>query len=393
MPPSPQGEGGGDPAVTAAERATANISSPFLHAAAAASEQPHQQRSVSRDLVEDERGGATAIEVGKPLPKSVAPLYAEYDESSGTESDSSFGSRLLDHDGKLRLFFLFDPGPLTSLSSLTSSFPPLPPILPLSHTQPGEETFGLQITREVEITNDEFEYLATGEVPQLPAGPVAPLLSRAVSRRREKEEAAAAAAATAAAFPQQKKHQLGGKHRHLFSARPPPHHHAHSHSEQGHEGGGGRDGGGDDYAYSSYYRKQAEHRATVEARRTERTNVRGAGLFTPWGRAVTSAREPHALFDPRKEARATRLFRGRSLLLLPLVHPHSLVSRVERIIVAFLDCTYSAFVVPIAIAYVPPKEYSFWSGKVFFFISRVFERERQRKKKAHFFSLSLDPDV
>ena len=32
-------------------------------------------------------------------------------------------------------------------------------------------------------------------------------------------------------------------------------------------------------------------------------------------------------------------------------------------LVGLLDCTYSAFVVPIAIAYVPSKEYSFWSGE------------------------------
>ena len=121
--------------------------------------------------------------------------------------------------------------------------------------------------------------------------------------------------------------------------------------------------------------------------------MRGAGLFAPWGRAATSAHEPYALFDPRKEARATRLFRGRSLLLLPLVHPHSLVSRLERILVACLDCTYSAFVVPIAIAYVPPREYSFWSGEnrrrccfVLMFergreSERARERERERFKK------------
>ena len=48
--------------------------------------------------------------MGKPLPKSVAPLYAEnddYDDSSGSDSDSSFGSRLLDHDGKLKHEFFF----------------------------------------------------------------------------------------------------------------------------------------------------------------------------------------------------------------------------------------------------------------------------------------------
>ena len=251
---------------------------------------------------------------------------------------------------------LFDLLFLSHLRPLLLLLPPPPPSPP--PPPPGEETFGLQITREVEITNDEFEYLATGEVPQLPRVPAAPLLSGAFSKRRnsrqlEADEARAAAAAAAAAG-QQRKHELGGKHRHLFSTRSPTHHTQHSEG-QDHEND-------DDYAYSSYYRKQAEHHATVEARKAERRNVRGTGLFAPWGRAATSAHEPYTLFDPRKEARATRLFRGRSLLLLPLVHPHSLASRVERMIVAFLDCTYSAFVVPIAIAYVPPKEYSFWSG-------------------------------
>lgn len=175
-----------------------------------------------------------------------------------------------------------------------------------------EETFGLQITREVEITNDEFEYLATGEVPQLPTGPAAPLLFRAMSRRRrlsaaaeqqqelqqqheeEKEEVAASASAQ---HRQGRKNLLGGKHRHLFSAGLP------AGGEAAHRRGGGghdHDGAGDDYAYSAYYRKQAEHHASAEARKAERRNMRGAGLFAPWGRAATSAREPYALFDPAR---------------------------------------------------------------------------------------------
>lgn len=82
------------------------MTSPFLQASAAASAPASEQRGQpTSDRAED--GGATAIEVGKPLPKSVAPLYAVDDDdcSSGTESDSSFGSRLLDHEGELNFDF------------------------------------------------------------------------------------------------------------------------------------------------------------------------------------------------------------------------------------------------------------------------------------------------
>ena len=373
MEPPPR-EGVGDPAASASANPTTGrteaVSSPFLQADAADSSAASKQVRASDHS--DEEAAATAIDVGKPLPKSVAPLHAAYD-SSGTDSDSSFGSRLLYHEGALQLeFFVF---PSTSVSLNLNLLLLHLPLQPPS----GEETFGLQITREVEITNDEFEWLATGEVPQQGPGGAPLLFSSALSRRRrqrrEGDEAAASAAAQHRQQQQQqrqqrqqeqqganKKKELGGKHRHLFATRFPTRHGGgHPHSEEGHEGRGDDDD--DDYAYSSYYRKQAEIHATAEARKAERRNRRGTGLFAPWGRAATSAREPYALFDPRKEATATRLFRGRSLLLLPLVHPHSLLSRIERMLVGLLDCTYSAFVVPIAIAYVPSKEYSFWSGE------------------------------
>lgn len=109
MEPPPR-EGAGDPSASTptTARAAADISSPFLQAAASSSASEQQpQRSTGNDRAPP---AATAIEVGKPLPKSVAPLYAEnddYDDSSGSDSDSSFGSRLLDHDGKLKHEFFF----------------------------------------------------------------------------------------------------------------------------------------------------------------------------------------------------------------------------------------------------------------------------------------------
>ena len=94
MAPPPPKEGSGNPAASAAGLGGASdVNSPFLEAST-------EQQSTS-----DQADRATTIDVGKPLPKSVAPLnrlHADDDDdySSGTESDSSFGSRLLDHDGE-----------------------------------------------------------------------------------------------------------------------------------------------------------------------------------------------------------------------------------------------------------------------------------------------------
>lgn len=87
-------------------------------------------------------------------------------------------------------------------------------------------------------------------------------------------------------------------------------------------------------------------------------------LVAPHGRSATGER--YVLFNPAAEDaahRAHRVFRGRSVLCgLPLLSPFSLASRVERVLVTFLDCTYSAFFVPIAIAYIGPGEWSRWGA-------------------------------
>ena len=72
--------------------------------------------------------------------------------------------------------------------------------------------------------------------------------------------------------------------------------------------------------------------------------------------------EYHALFDPAVEAGATRAFRGRSVLCLPLLSPFGLASRAERTLVVLLDCTYSAFFVPIAIAFIGSEEWTKWGA-------------------------------
>ena len=87
-------------------------------------------------------------------------------------------------------------------------------------------------------------------------------------------------------------------------------------------------------------------------------------LVAPFGRSATGER--YVLFNPATEDaahRAHRVFRGRSVLCgLPLLSPFSLAARGERVLVTFLDCTYSAFFVPIAIAYIGPGEWSRWGA-------------------------------
>lgn len=78
-------------------------------------------------------------------------------------------------------------------------------------------------------------------------------------------------------------------------------------------------------------------------------------------RKAATRPERRVLFDPVSESTATRAFRGISIFGLPLVHPTSLLSRLEGALVSFLDGTYSAFVVPIAIAFVGNEEWGYWS--------------------------------
>jgi CRP-like cAMP-binding protein len=192
----------------------------------------------------------------------------------------------------------------------------------------------LQTAREIEVSTAEFEWLATGTLPPPPPPPRTPGDCGAHTGGQSApprtgctacEAGAAAASLRTAAKERRARTSSGGR------------------------------GGGPPYqntlcwpltwcapaaaAWAASRRRAARARAKAAATRPDR----------------------HVLFDPVKEATATCTFRGRSILGLPLVHPTSRLARVEDAAVAGLDATYSAFLVPVAVAFVGKEEWAYWS--------------------------------